>query len=157
MDPSSSSGAVGVDPRLVAAGGAFPAVERERFCALVRSGRSVSAALASLGVTWRAYSVALETDVAFRRAVAEAEAEKWSVVEDQFFAAVQEGEPWAIREGLRRAPGVRERFSEEPTVVVSVAEVGPGVERVLALEAELQSRRSALEALETTGRESGVG
>jgi len=117
----------------------------------VAAGKSLTAAAAGAGVSYAVVKRALELDPGFRERVEAAREEKWSVVEDRWYEAVKAGEPWAVREGLRRAPGVKDSFREAESVAVSVTEIGPGLAGVLELRERLAERR---EALEVTGSES---
>lgn len=89
----------------------------------------------------------------FAAAVADAEMEKWDLGEDKLFEALSAGEPWAVKLVVKEAAGLRERWKPAADVSVDVVEVGPGLERVLALEAGLRERAAVLEV---SGREAGV-
>lgn len=132
-------------------------VERERYLAALRAGKNRGEAARAAGVS-RGVAVAAEkADPAFRAEVEEAEAEKWEVAEDRLLEAVREGQPWAVKEVLRGAVGIKERWKPEPAVAVGVVveEIGPGLERVRELEARLRERAGAVGVgvLDVEGRE----
>lgn len=124
----------------------FSAEDRSRYVYAVARGRSRSAAAKEVGVSYALVRKALAVDSAFRDAVEGAEEEKWDLAEEKLMDALREGEPWAVRLVVKESVGTRDRWKAAPEAVdVSIGlEVGPGVERVLALQERLAERERAL-------------
>ena len=131
------------DPRLVVAR-SFTQDQRTRFVYAVARGKSRTAACREVGVSWAVCRRALEADAVFREEVADAEAEKWMLAEEGLYQALKREEPWAIKEVLKGAVGVKERWTPPAEKVEVEMELGVGAQAVAALQARLEERRLAL-------------
>ena len=95
-------------------------------------------------MSWAVCRRALEADSVFREEVADAEAEKWMLAEEGLYRALEREEPWAIKEVLKGAIGVKERWTPPAEKVEVEMELGVGAQAVAALQARLEERRLAL-------------
>lgn len=143
-----------LDPRLTDTA-AFTPEARTLFLSAIAAGQDRAEAATSADIPWAVLHRVFILDPAFKDEVEILEERRWQIVESALLQAVQEREPWAIKEALRRAPGLRERFQEPtppPQELTQTAEIGPGLERILTLQANLQARAAELTELSAPKR-----